>query len=171
MLSRRTVFAGALLPASVPASVGRRSCFGSSSLGLRVALPWVSDSRVMRDIAACGSAASAVTSALTIRSSRRRFAARLNSGVRLLKQIPMRPKSYNLLAVIGLAVFAIFALAVGFVLLLLIVMIKETKRSGSPYLSIGNAISALPLTFVLFGLLVASLVAIGVRSLHDRQEA
>lgn len=86
-------------------------------------------------------------------------------------QFLMRPKSYNLLAAIGIAIFAVFALAIGFALLLLVVMIKETKRSGFPYLSIGNAISALPLTVVLFGLLVTSFVAIGIRALHDRQEA
>ena len=72
----------ALSLASVLASAGRRSGFGFSSLGLRVAGLSASGSRVMRGVAACGSAASAVTSALTIRPSRRRFAARLNSGVR-----------------------------------------------------------------------------------------
>ena len=78
------VRAFALSLASVLASVGRRSGFGSSSLGLRVTRLPVSGSRVVRGVAACGSVASAVTSALTIRSSRRRFAARLNSGVRWL---------------------------------------------------------------------------------------
>ena len=46
-------------------------------LGLRAALPGV-----LRCTAACGRSPSAIPSRLTIRSSRRRFAARLNSGVR-----------------------------------------------------------------------------------------
>ena len=82
MLSHRAVLAGAPLPAGVLASAGRRVRFGLTNLGLRVARLPVSGSRVMRGVAACGSRASAVTSALTIRPSRRRFAARLNSGVR-----------------------------------------------------------------------------------------
>jgi len=82
MSSRRAVHAVALSLASVLASAGRRSGFGFSSLGLRVTRLPVSRSRFVRGVAACGSAASAVTSALTIRPSRRRFAARLNSGVR-----------------------------------------------------------------------------------------
>jgi len=76
------VLAVARSRAGALASVGRRSGFGSSSLGLRVTRLSLSGSRVVRGVAACGSGASAVTSALTIRSSRRRFAARLNSGVR-----------------------------------------------------------------------------------------
>ena len=80
--SRLAVLAVALSRASALASAGRRSGFGSSSLGLRVTRLSVSGSRFVRGIVACGSRASAVTSALTIRSSRRRFAARLNSGVR-----------------------------------------------------------------------------------------
>ena len=80
--SRRTVHGVARSLASVLASVGRRSGFGFSSLGLRVTWLPVSGSRFVRGVAACGSRASAVTSALTIRPSRRRFAARLNSGVR-----------------------------------------------------------------------------------------
>ena len=79
--SRRAVHGVAPSLASVLASAGRRSGFGFFSLGLRVAGLPVSGSRVMRGVAACGSRASAVTSALTIRPSRRRFAARLNSGV------------------------------------------------------------------------------------------
>ena len=82
MLLRRALHAVARSLASVLASAGRRVRFGLTSLGLRVARLPVSGSRVMRGIAACGSGASAVTSALTIRPSRRRFAARLNSGVR-----------------------------------------------------------------------------------------
>jgi len=82
MLSHRAVLAGAPSPAGVLASVGRRSGFGFSSLGLRVTRLPVSGSRFVCGVAACGSPASAVTSALTIRPSRRRFAARLNSGVR-----------------------------------------------------------------------------------------
>ena len=82
VLSRRVVRAFALSLAGVLASVGRRSGFGSSSVGLPVARLTAGGSRVVRGVAACGSRASAVTSALTIRSSRRRFAARLNSGVR-----------------------------------------------------------------------------------------
>ena len=81
MLSHRAVLAGAPSPAGVLASAGRRVRFGLTSLGLRVAGLSASGSRVMRGVAACGSPASAVTSALTIRPSRRRFAARLNSGV------------------------------------------------------------------------------------------
>ena len=84
VLSRRVVLAVARSRAGALASVGRRSGFGASSLGLRVTRLSLSGSRVVRGVAACGSGASAVTSALTIRSSRRRFAARLNSGVRLL---------------------------------------------------------------------------------------
>ena len=84
--SRLAVLAVALSRASVLASAGRRSGFGSSSLGLRLTRLSVSGSRFVRGIVACGSRASAVTSALTIRSSRRRFAARLNSGVRPLWQ-------------------------------------------------------------------------------------
>ena len=80
--SRRAVLAGAPSQAGALASAGRRVRFGLTSLGLRVAGLSASGSRVMRGVAACGSAASAVTSALTIRPSRRRFAARLNSGVR-----------------------------------------------------------------------------------------
>ncbi len=64
------------------ASVRRRVRFVFASLGLRVARLSVSGSRVVLGVAACGSPASVVTSALTIRPSRRRFAARLNSGVR-----------------------------------------------------------------------------------------
>ena len=82
VLSHRAVHAVAPSRAGALASVGRRSGFGSSSLGLRVTRLSLSGSRVVRGVAACGSGASAVTSALTIRSSRRRFAARLNSGVR-----------------------------------------------------------------------------------------
>ena len=82
MLSHRAVLAGAPLPVGVLASAGRRSGFGFSSLGLRVTRLPVSGSRFVCGVAACGSPASAVTSALTIRPSRRRFAARLNSGVR-----------------------------------------------------------------------------------------
>ena len=79
--SRRAVHAVAPSLTSVLASAGRRSGFGFSSLGLRVTRLPVSGSRFMCGVAACGSAASAVTSVLTIRPSRRRFAARLNSGV------------------------------------------------------------------------------------------
>ena len=80
--SHRAVLAVAPSPVGVLASAGRRVRFGLTSLGLRVAGISASGSRVMRGVAACGSCASAVTSALTIRPSRRRFAARLNSGVR-----------------------------------------------------------------------------------------
>ena len=93
--SRRAVLAGAPSQAGALASAGRRVRFGLTSLGLRVAGLSASGSRVMRGVAACGSGASAVTSALTIRPSRRRFAARLNSGVRPHASIRDHPVSVS----------------------------------------------------------------------------
>ena len=93
--SRLAVLAIAPSLASVLASAGRRSGFGFSSLGLRVAGLSASGSRFVRGVAACGYAASAVTSALTIRPSRRRFAARLNSGVRPHASIRDHPVSVS----------------------------------------------------------------------------
>jgi hypothetical protein len=83
----------------------------------------------------------------------------------------MQPKHYNFLAAAGVVVLVLFILAVGFIGLLLTVMIKETRHSGYPYLSVENAISALPITIVLYVFLVGYFAIQAWRAFRDKGEA
>jgi len=83
----------------------------------------------------------------------------------------MQSKHYNFLAAAAMVVLAAFILVGGFVGLLLTVMIKETRHSGYPYLSVENAISALPITIVMYVFVVGYFAFQAWRSFRDKGKA